>query len=116
MAPAAQTKEHEEDTVNIPGQGRRKCEKKSRNHRMKKSKKIVLKAGNKAQKKQENCTQGVRSNKVSRLCHKAETGTLSHYMPSSFCSRRQRYQIIYWVVGGDFDDFMHFVDVYSLHI
>ena len=42
----------------------------------------ISKAGSKA-KMQENHPQGVHSNKVSRLCYKAEPGTLSHYMPSS---------------------------------
>ena len=74
---AAQTKEHKED----------------KHTRIRKEK--MRKVGSKAQKKQENRTQGVRSNKVSRLCYKAEPGTLSHYMPSSSCSRRQRYQVIW---------------------
>ena len=33
------------------------------------------------------------SSKSSRLCYKAETETLSHHLPSSSCSRRQRYQV-----------------------
>ena len=41
---------------------------------------------------QENRTQGVQSNKASRLCYKAEPGTFSHYLSSSW-SRRQRYQV-----------------------
>ena len=44
------------------------------------------------EKTQENRTQGVHSNKASRLCYKAEPGTLSHHLPSSY-SRRQRYQV-----------------------
>ena len=55
---AAQTKEHEED--------------KHTGIRKEKTRKV----GSKAQ-KQENRTQGVHSNKISRLCCKAEPGTLS---------------------------------------
>ena len=66
----------------------------------------MRKVASKAQIRQENRTQGVRSNIVSRLCYKAEPGTLSHYMPPSSCSRRQRYQIIL-VVGDDLKDFLH---------
>ena len=44
------------------------------------SKKIVPKAGSKTQRKQENRTQGVRSNKVSRPIYKHEPGTLSHLL------------------------------------
>ena len=44
-------------------------------------------------KKQERRTPGVHSNKASRLCYEAEPGTLSHCLPSSSCSRRQRYQV-----------------------
>ena len=59
----------------------------------------------KQDKKQENRTQAVDSNKASRLCYKAdsnkasrlcykaEPGTLSPGLPSSSCSRRQRYQV-----------------------
>ena len=65
-------------------------------------------------KRQEHRTQGVRSNKVSRLCYKAEPGTLSHYMPSSSWSRRQRYQVIWWLVMI-LDDLLHLLVVYSLH-
>ena len=54
---AAQTKEHEDDEDT----GTRKEK--------------MRKIGGKAQ-KQENRTQGVHSNKVSRLCYKAEPGTL----------------------------------------
>ena len=38
-------------------------------------------------KKQEHRTQGVHSNKASRLCYKADPGTLSHYLPYSSRSR-----------------------------
>ena len=68
---AAQTKEHEDDEDT----GTRKEK--------------MRKIGGKAQ-KQENRTQGVHSNKVSRLCYKAEPATLSHNLPSASCSRRQR--------------------------
>ena len=54
-------------------------------------KETISNVGIKAQ-KQESRAQGVHSNKVSRLCFKAEPGTLSHYMPSS-CSRGRRYQV-----------------------
>ena len=47
-------------------------------------------------------------------CYKAEAGTLSHYMPSSSCSRRQRYQVIWWLVMI-LDDILHLILVYSLH-
>ena len=80
---ASQTKEHEED----------------KDTGIRKEK--MRKAGSKAHKKQENRTQGVRSKKVSCLCYKAEPGTLSHYMISYSCSRRQRTVSIYFVV----DDF-----------
>ena len=80
MTTAAQTEETKKDK-----QGEND---KSRKQGTKKRKKIVLKAGSMAKKKeQENRTQDVRSNKVSRLCYKAEPGTLSHSMPPS-CSRR----------------------------
>ena len=69
---AAQPKEHEDKHTGI------------RNEK-------IRKVGSKAQ-KQENRTQGVHSSKLSRLCYKAEPGTLSHFMPSSSCSRRQPHQ------------------------
>ena len=50
------------------------------------------KVGSKA-KKQEYRAQGVHSNKASRLSYKAKPETLSHYLPSSSYSRRQRYQV-----------------------
>ena len=71
---AAQTKEYEEEKPT----GIRKAK--------------IRKVGSN-EKKQENRTQGVHSIKAFRLCYKAEPGTLSHYLPSSFCSRRQRYQV-----------------------
>ena len=74
---AAQTKEHEADKhIGI-------------------RKEKMIKVGNKAQ-KQENRTQGGHTKRVSRLCFKAEPGTLSHYMSSSSCSRRQWYQVMWW--------------------
>ena len=48
----------------------------------------IWKVGSEAQ-NQENRTQGVHSNKVSRLCYKTDPGTLSHSMPSSSCSRHE---------------------------
>ena len=45
-----------------------------------KTRKLYWYSGSKAQKEQQNRTQGVRSNKVSRLCVKPEPGTLSHYV------------------------------------
>ena len=51
----------------------------------------IRKVGSKEQ-KQENLTEGTHSNKYSRLCYKAEPGTFSHYLSSSW-SRRQRYQV-----------------------
>ena len=56
---AARTKEHENDK------------------RTGVRKEKPIKVGSKAP-KQENRTQGVHSNKLSRLCYKAEAGTLSH--------------------------------------
>ena len=52
----------------------------------------IRKVGSKEQ-KQENLTEGTHSNKYSRLCYKAEPGTLSHHLPYSSYSRRQRYQV-----------------------
>ena len=54
-------------------------------------KKKRRKVGGTAQ-EQENRAQGVHSNKASRLCYKAEPGTLSYYLSSSF-SHRQWYQV-----------------------
>ena len=62
---AAQTKQHDEEKhAGIRKEKRRKV-------------------GSKAE-KQENRTQGVHSNKTSRLCYKVEPGTLSHYLPYFF--------------------------------
>ena len=44
------------------------------------------------EKRQENRTQGIHCHKASRLCYKAELGTLSHYLTSS-CFRRRRYLV-----------------------
>ena len=52
----------------------------------------IRKVGSKA-KKQENRAEGVHSHKYSRLYYKAGPGTLSHHLPYSSCSRRQRYQV-----------------------
>ena len=70
---AAQTKGHAEDKhTGMQGKIKKKEEKKR-------------KVGSKAQKqasKQDNRTQGVSiATKSSRLCYKAETGTLPHYLP-----------------------------------
>ena len=53
------------------------------------------KIGSKAQKQASNklYSRRLHSNKSSRLCYKAETGTLPHHLPSSR-SRRQRYQVL----------------------
>ena len=61
----------------------------------KESKNEKRKAGSKARKQASNKSYSRRlhSNKSSRLCYKAETGTLPHHRPSSSCSRRQRYQV-----------------------
>ena len=64
MTTAAQTKEHEEDKHTGIRQD------------------TILQVGSKVQ-KQKKRTQGVYSNKSSRLCYKAEPGTLSHHLPSS---------------------------------
>ena len=39
---------------------------------------------------------------------------IAHYMPYSSCSRRQRYQVIWWLVMI-LDDLLHLLDVYTLH-
>ena len=70
--------------INIPG-----CSKKIRKERKEKRK-----VGSKAQKHaRKSYSRRLHSNKSSRLCYKAEMGTLPHHLPSSFCSRRQRYQV-----------------------
>ena len=52
------------------------------------------KAGSKAQKKaRRSYSRRLHTNKSSRLCYQAETGTLPHHLRSSSCSRRQRYQV-----------------------
>ena len=68
---AARTKQHKEKPTGV------RTEKKERR---------------KQRKKQEILTQGVDSNKASRLCHKAEPGTLPPDLPSCY-SRRQLYQV-----------------------
>ena len=60
-----------------------------RDKRTEKTKKRTRKQG----KKTRNRTQGVYSNKASRLCFKAEPGTLSHDLSSSSYSGQQRYQV-----------------------
>ena len=62
---AAQAKEHEDKHTGI----------------IRKEK--IRNVGSKAQ-KQENLTQGVHSNKSSRLCYKAEPGSLSHHLSAIF--------------------------------
>ena len=80
---AAQMEGHEEDKhTGMQGE---------KNEKRKRKKNEKREVGSKAQKKQENRAQGVSiaaSNKSSRLCYKAETGTLPHHLPSSSCSRR----------------------------
>ena len=68
--------------INIPGY-RKKIIKEKRKTRSRKQ-------GTKARK---SYSRRLHSNKSSRLCYKAETGTLPHHLPSSSCSRRQRYQV-----------------------
>ena len=52
------------------------------------------KVGSKAQKQaRKSYSRRLHSNKSSGLCYKAEKGTLPHHLPSSSCSRRQRYQV-----------------------
>ena len=65
-------------------QGKKKKERKTKN-----------KEGSKAQKqaRRKIVLKRLQSNKSSLLCYKAETETLSHHLPSSSCSRRQRYQV-----------------------
>ena len=70
---AAQTKERERKHTGIRKEKIRKVESKAQ--------------------KQENRTQGVHSNKASRLCCKVKPGISSHYLPSSSCSRWRRYQV-----------------------
>ena len=73
--------------INIPG-CREKQEKKESKHEKRK-------VGSKAQKqaRRKSYSRRLHSNKPSRLCYKAETGTLPHHLPSVSCSRRQRYQV-----------------------
>ena len=68
--------------INIPGMQEKKKKRKKRKTKSRKQ-------GTKARKLY---SRGLHSNKSSRLCYKAETGTLPHHLPSS-CSRRQRYQV-----------------------
>ena len=60
------------------------------NKENKEKKKRKRKQGTKARK---SYSRRLHSNKSSRLYYKAQTGTLSHHLPSSSCSRRQRYQV-----------------------
>ena len=69
--------------INLPG-----CRKKIRAERKEKRE-----VGSTTQKQaRKSYSRRLHSNKSSRLCCKAETGTLLHHLPSS-CSRRQRYQV-----------------------
>ena len=47
-------------------------------------------------------------------CYKAKPGTLTHYVPSSSCSRRQRYRVIWWLVMI-LGDSLHLLLLYSSH-
>ena len=67
--------------INIPG-----CRKNFEKEEKPKSRKQGAKA-------RKSYSRRLHSNKSSRLCYKAETGTLPHHLPSSSCSRRQRYQV-----------------------
>ena len=66
----------------MPGQNKERKEKRKTKSRSK--------AQKQARKSHSRCLQ---SNKSSRLCYKAETGTLPYHLPSPSCSRRQRYQV-----------------------
>ena len=80
---AAQTKGHEEDQhTEMQGE-------KIRNEKKNEKRKVGSKAQKQARK---SYSRRLHSNKSSRLCYKAETGTLPHHLPSSG-SRRQRYQV-----------------------
>ena len=59
------------------------------------------KVGSKAQKKQENSTQGIRSNKVSRLCYKSRSGDLVTLYAIFFLLSSATISS-YLVVGDDF--------------
>ena len=78
---AAQTKGHEEDKhTGMEGKKEKKNEKR--------------KVGSKAQKQaRKSYSRRLHSNKSSRLWYKDETGNLPHHLPSSSCSRQQRYQV-----------------------
>ena len=72
--------------VNIP-----ECREKNEKRKKKKQKNKV---GSKAQKQaRDSYSERLHSNKYSRLCYKAKTGTLPHHLPFFSCSRRQRYQV-----------------------
>ena len=75
---AAQTKGHEKDEQT--GMQEKIIRKEGKEKRKKKNRKQGTKAS-----KQGNRTQGVsHSNKFSRLCYKAEMGTLPHHLPAIF--------------------------------
>ena len=72
--------------INTPDPGKKQEKKENENEKRK--------VGSKAQKQaRKSYSRRLHSNKSSRLCYKAETGTLRHHLPSSSCSRRQRYQV-----------------------
>ena len=82
---AAQTKGHEEDKHT--GMQEKKKEKREKKNEKRK-------VGSKTQKQaRKSYSRRLHSNKSSRLCYKAETGTLPHHLPSCSCYRRQRYQV-----------------------
>ena len=68
----------------------------------KRNKKFVLKAGSNKQKKQENRTKGVRGNKVSHLCCKAEPCHIwsFHMYTTTNCHRRSLMQLGVWPLEG----------------
>ena len=71
--------------INISG-----CRKNVRKEEKNEKRKVGSKAKKQARK---SYSRRLHSNKSSRLCYKAETGTLPHHLPSSCCFRRQRYQV-----------------------
>ena len=77
-------KRRDTNKINIPG-----C----REKKVRKTKNEKRNVGSKVQKQaRKSYSRRLHSNKSSRLGYKAETGTLSHHLPSSR-SRRQRYRV-----------------------
>ena len=72
--------------INIPGCRKKIGKKEKKNEK----RKVESKAQKQARK---SYSRRLHSNKSSRLCYEAETGTLSHRLPSSSCCRWQRYQV-----------------------